>query len=117
MEQAARVWRDGFQIPPLRLSVERAECQRRLAGARHSGEDDERVARDLHVDVLQVVFAGPSNSDESRHCPVKCKRRAGGNLWGCARQGRGAASTVDAPRAWPTSCAAAASRRTPPRPG
>ena len=47
MEQAPRVRRDRFEVAPLRLGVERAERERRLARSGHAGEDDQRVARDL----------------------------------------------------------------------
>ena len=54
MEEAARVRRDRLEMPPLRLGVECAKGERRLAGAGDAGEDDESVARDLDVDTVDT---------------------------------------------------------------
>ena len=67
VEQPPRVGRDGFEIPALGLGVQRAERQRRLARTRNAGEDDQRVAGDVHVDVLQVVRARAPNADDVTH--------------------------------------------------
>ena len=71
VDQASRVRRDRFEIASLRFGVERAEREGRLAGARHAGERDDRVARDVDVDVLQVVLACAANLDEG----VRARRR------------------------------------------
>ena len=63
VDQAPRIRRDRFEVAPLRLGVERAEGERRLAGARHAGEHDERIARDVDVDVLEVVLARAADAD------------------------------------------------------
>ena len=66
VDQAARVRRDRLEVAPLRLGVQRAECERRLAGAGHAREHDEGVARDVEVDVFQVVLA------RTAHAHVAC---------------------------------------------
>ena len=63
LQQAPRVRRHGLEVPPLRLRVDRPERQRRLPRPRHPGEDDHRVARDVHVDVAQVVLARAADAD------------------------------------------------------
>jgi hypothetical protein len=65
VEQPPRVRVDRLEVPPLRLGVERPERERRLARPGHAGEDDERVAWDADVDVLEVVLAGPADVDEA----------------------------------------------------
>jgi len=61
IEEAAGVGSNGFEIPALRFGIEGPECERGLAGAGYAGEDDQRVSRDLDVDVFQVVLAGSPN--------------------------------------------------------
>ena len=63
MEQPPGVGRDRLEIPPLRLGVERAEGQRRFARAGDAGEDHQGVARNLDVDVLEIVLPGPAYVD------------------------------------------------------
>src|SRR5687768_8707832 len=61
MEQPPGVRRDRLEIAPLRFRVEGAERQRRLAGAGDAGEDDQRVAGNADVDILEVVLARASH--------------------------------------------------------
>ena len=70
VEQPPGVGGDRFEIPPLRLRVERAEGQRRLARAGHAREDDQGVARDAEVDVLEVVLPRPADVDEPLEFPA-----------------------------------------------
>ena len=64
VDQPARIGRHRLEVAPLRLGVERAEGQRRLARARDAGEHHQRVARDVDVDVLQVVLARAAHAHE-----------------------------------------------------
>ena len=52
-----------FDVPPLALGVERVERERTLARAADAGEDDQLVARQVEVDVAEVVFAGAADDD------------------------------------------------------
>jgi hypothetical protein len=70
VEKAARVGGDGFQITALRLGIESAEGDRRLAGAGHAGEHDKSVPRDIDVDVPEVVLAGTADADLVRRSGV-----------------------------------------------
>jgi hypothetical protein len=69
VDQPARVRRHRFEVAPLRLRVDRAERERGLARARDAGEDDQRVARDRDVDVLQVVLARAAHAHEAAATP------------------------------------------------
>ena len=62
-EELARVGRQRLHITPLSLRIERVEGQRRLARSAHAGEDDEAVARQVEVDVTEVVFARAADDD------------------------------------------------------
>ena len=55
--------RQRFHVAALPLGVDRVERQARLARAGQAGDDDQRVARDLQRDVLQVVNAGALDAD------------------------------------------------------
>ncbi len=65
VDQAPRVGCDGFEVAPLGFCVKRGEGQRRLAGARHAGKHHQGIAGDVHVDILEVVFAGATHPDET----------------------------------------------------
>ena len=55
------------QQPALPLGVDRVEGERGFAGAAHPCDDGELVARDLDVDVLEVVLAGSADLDRGSH--------------------------------------------------
>src|SRR5689334_19561014 len=80
MEQPARVRRYRLQVAPLGLGVHRAERQRRLARPGHTREHHEGVARNVDVDVLQIVLAGSADSDEN----VACRHRGTSRPFGPA---------------------------------
>ena len=54
---------ERFHVAALPFGVDRVERQARLARAGQAGDDDQRVARDLQRDVLQVVNAGALDAD------------------------------------------------------
>ena len=62
-QELPRVGRQRLHVAPLPLGVDRVEGKARLAGARQPGDDDERVARQAEVEVLQVVLARPRDDD------------------------------------------------------
>jgi hypothetical protein len=51
----------------LAFRVDGVEGQRRLAGARETGDDDEAVAGQPHGDVLEVVLAGAGDDEVVIH--------------------------------------------------
>ena len=89
-EELARVGRERLDVAALSLGVDRVEGERRLARAGEAGDDDQLVARDLDVDVLEVVLARAAHDDlvnwhlgassaagqrTSRCRPAKCPNR------------------------------------------
>ena len=66
-DEPLRERRHRRQQAPLSFGIDRVEGERRLAGPAHAGDDDQLVARNLHVDVLQVVLACPVNLDGRSH--------------------------------------------------
>ncbi len=57
VEPAPCIRRDRLQIAPLGLRVQRAQRQRRLARAGYAAKHHQRIARDLDIDILQIVLA------------------------------------------------------------
>ena len=66
LQELARIGRQALDIAPLALGVQRVEGQARLARARQAGDHDQRVLRDVEVDVLQVVRARAADVERSR---------------------------------------------------
>ena len=60
-EELAGVRRQRLDVAALALGVDRVEGQARLARAGQPGEHDQLVARQLDVDVLEVVLAGAAD--------------------------------------------------------
>ena len=62
---------ERFQIAPLPLAEEDVEGQRGLARSGHPGDHRKALARDVHIDVLEVVLAGvPDAHRAGRARPV-----------------------------------------------
>ena len=66
-EELARVRGQRLDVAALALGEDRVEGQARLAGAGQPGEDDQRVARQLERDVLEVVLAGTPDDELVSH--------------------------------------------------
>ena len=60
-EELASVGGERLHVATLALGVDGIEGERRLARARETGEDDQFVARQVEIDVLQVVSARAAN--------------------------------------------------------
>ena len=67
-EELARVRRERLDVAALALGVDGVEGKARLARAGKPRDDDELVARDVDVDVLEVVGSGAPYLDVSFHC-------------------------------------------------
>ena len=63
LHHAACVGVQAFQIATLALVEDDVERQRGFAGTAHAGDDVELAARDLHGEVLEVVFVGVDDFD------------------------------------------------------
>lgn len=57
-----------LDVAPLALREDRVEGQRGLARAGEAGEDDQRVAREVEGDVLEVVLASTADDEAVGHC-------------------------------------------------
>ncbi len=62
-QELPRVGGQRFDIAALAFGINGVEGQRGLAGARQAGEHDQPVARQVEVDILQVVGPGAPDSD------------------------------------------------------
>ncbi len=67
IQELARVGRERFHVAALALGVDGVESQRGFAGAAEPGDHGEGVARDLHVDIFEVVLAGAVHGDALKH--------------------------------------------------
>ena len=75
-QELARVGAQALDIPPLALGVDGVERQAGLAAAGQPGDDDEPVARERDVDVLEVVFACAAHDELILGHVLKCTRLA-----------------------------------------
>jgi hypothetical protein len=65
VEKSTCVGRHGFEVAALRFGVKCSERKRGLAGAGNAGEDDERVAWNIDVDIAKIVLARAANTDDA----------------------------------------------------
>ncbi len=72
-EKLTCICRQALYISPLPLGIERVECQRRLAGAGQTGDDDETVAGQFNIDIFQVVDPRALYNYIICHKNVPCK--------------------------------------------
>ena len=70
-EEVPSVGAERLDVAALTLRVHRLERERGLARPREAGDDRELLARDGHVDVLQVVFGGTADDDVVGHYRAK----------------------------------------------
>ena len=67
LEELARVRGQRLDVPALTFGIDRVEGERRFAGSRQARDHHELVARDVDVDVLEVVDSRSADRD-----PVVC---------------------------------------------
>jgi hypothetical protein len=63
LEELPRVGGQALDVAPLALGVDRVERQARLARAGEPGDHDQRVARQIDVDPLEIVLARAADGD------------------------------------------------------
>ncbi len=68
-EELARIRRQGLDVTPLALGEDRVEGEAGLARPGQPGEDDQGVARQVEVDVAQVVLARTPHDQTLSHAP------------------------------------------------
>ena len=62
-QELARVGREALHVAALALGVQGVEGEGRLTRAGQTGDDHELVARNIEVDILQVVRARAAHAD------------------------------------------------------
>ena len=112
VEETPSVRRDRFQIAALGLGIEGGERQRRLARSRHAGEHDERVARYVDIDILEIVLPSAAHADEAGDLGIAHANLLGplirpGARFGCLVGGSGSALRIKRPSQIRHSCARA----------
>ena len=70
LQELAGIGRERFDIAALALGIDGVEGERRLARAGKAGEHHQPVARNLDVDVLEIVLARAANRDGAQAEPV-----------------------------------------------
>src|SRR5262249_58772552 len=63
LEELPGVRREALDVAALALGVDRVERERRFAGSRKSGDDDQLITGDFEIDALEIVLAGPTDDD------------------------------------------------------
>ncbi len=63
-QKLARIRRQRFDVAPLAFRVDRVERERRFAGTRQSRDHDQAVARQLKIDIFQIVRASAADANE-----------------------------------------------------
>ncbi len=86
LQELPRVGTQALDVAPLTFRIERVERQARLARSRQPGDDHQLVARDVDVDVLEVVGARAPHPDHARLAAGA--RSACGGVVGIGRRGR-----------------------------
>ena len=64
VEELARIGGQRLDIAALPFGIDRIEGERRLAGPGQAGDDHQLVARNIHVDGLEIVLARTAHFDE-----------------------------------------------------
>ena len=72
LQELARIGGERFDIAPLALGIDGVEGEGGLARAGKAGDDGQRLARDIDVDVLEIVLFGAAHGDR----PVRPEVRA-----------------------------------------
>ena len=83
VQELPRVRRERLDIPPLSFRIDGVERERRFPRAAEPGDHRERVPRNLHADVLQVVLASPPDCDvlDGHDVDNCCNFEAGPTEW------------------------------------
>ncbi len=67
LEELAGVGAQRLDVTPLALGIDGVEGEARLARPRQAGDDDQGIARQVDVDVLEVVLARAAHLDMGQH--------------------------------------------------
>ena len=102
LQELARVGRQALHVAPLPLGIDGVEGERGLARARQPREHDQRVARDLEVDILQVVLARAADVDRPMGIAHgdTLPRLAGSEFGSLAHGGGSSSNSRERQRSW-----------------
>src|SRR5262249_8841761 len=64
-EELPRVGREAFDITALAFGIDRVEGERRFPRTGQPGEDHQAIARNIEIDILEVMFAGAADRDDT----------------------------------------------------
>ena len=67
LQELARIGRQALDITALPLGIDRVECERGLARPGKAGDDHQPVARNVDIDVFEVVLARAAHRDGFLH--------------------------------------------------
>ena len=67
LEKLPGIRRERLHVPALPFCIDRVERQRRFPGAAQAGDDDQLVAGNFDVDVLEIVLACALDDDRVAH--------------------------------------------------
>lgn len=70
MKETPRVRRNRFEITPLRLGIKCTECQRRLPRTRHAREHNQRITRQIQIDILEIMLPRAPHTHKAREVGV-----------------------------------------------
>ena len=95
LEELARISGERLDVAALPFGIDGVERQRALARAGEAGDHGQRLARDIDVDILQIVLARAADGDVGEHrqvfqiCSVVKEGRAGRQRERCEMGSRG----------------------------
>ena len=83
LEHLTRRGRERLHVFPVALRIDRIESERRLAGARRTGDHDQFTPRQAQLEVLQIVLPGTFDVDvrfglhvgKRTPYPIACHRK------------------------------------------
>jgi hypothetical protein len=93
LQELARVRRQRLDVAALPFGVERVEGERALARAGQPGDDDQPMARQVEIDVLEVVRARTADADVFHDVRIRACSHFGRN------RERGVGGPIRAPEA------------------
>ena len=64
IDELAGIGGQAFNVAALPFGIQRIKSQRRLARSRQSGNDDQLIARQIQINVFQIVFARAADPDD-----------------------------------------------------
>ena len=67
LEELAGIGRQRLDVAPLPLGIDGVEGERGLARARQAGDHRQRLARNIDVDILEIVLARAADGNVGKH--------------------------------------------------